>query len=102
MNYQIGFEGVLTADVGKLLQSIERGVNGFGMHAQTSGDTGASTVANGSTTPCPSGQVCSDSVKGGHDLVVVIVVAIVAGAAAGYVAGKLSVKGGHDAKGGNH
>jgi hypothetical protein len=26
----------------------------------------------------------------------------VAGAAAGFVAGKLSVKGGHDAKGGNH
>ncbi len=34
MNYKIGFEGVLTTEVGKLLQSIDRGVNGFGMHAQ--------------------------------------------------------------------
>ena len=101
-DYKIGFDGLLTGEMGKLLQSIERGVNGFGMHAQTSGDTGAPTVAQGSTTPCPSGQICSDSVKGGHDLVVVVIVAIVAGAAAGFVAGKLSVKGGHDAKGGNH
>jgi hypothetical protein len=99
MNYAIGFDGVLSPQMGRLLQSIERGVNGLGMYAQTSGDTGASAVAHGSMGPCPSGEICSHSVKGGHDFVVVVVVAIVAGAAAGFVAGRMgarSVKGGHD------
>jgi hypothetical protein len=102
VSYKIGFDGVVTAELDNLLQSVEQRVNGFGIRAQTS-DTGASMVASGSTTPyCPPGQTCSDSVKGGHDLLV-IVIAIVGGAAAGYVAGKLgakrvleSVKGGHD------
>jgi hypothetical protein len=60
-------------------------------------------VASGSTTPtCPPGHTCSDSVKTGHDGVVVAI-AIVGGAVAGYIAGKLaaqrqidSVKTGHD------
>lgn len=102
MGYKMGFDGAVTAELEKLLRSIEHGVNGFAMHAQTS-DTGASVAASGTTTPpCPAGQPCSDSVKGGHDIVVVVI-AIVAGAVAGYVAGKLaarryidSVKGGHD------
>jgi len=103
VSYKIGFDGAVTAELEKLLRSIENGVNGFAMHAQTL-DTGASVAASGTTTPpCPAGQPCSDSVKGGHDIVVVVVIAIVAGAVAGYVAGKLaarryidSVKGGHD------
>ena len=103
MSYKIGFDGAVTAELDKLLQSIEKGVNGFGIHAQTSETGGASLVASGSTTPpCTAGQPCSDSVKGGHD-VVVVTIAIVGGAVAGYVAGKLaarryidSVKGGHD------
>jgi hypothetical protein len=108
MSYKIGFDGVVTADLDRLLQSVEKGVNGFGLHVQGT-DMEASAVASGSTTqPCPSGHTCSDSVKGGHDFrtghdAVVIVIAIVGGAVAGYVAGKkaaqrvlLSVKGGHD------
>jgi hypothetical protein len=103
MNYKIGFDGVVTAELDKLLQSVEKHVNGLGMHVQTS-DMGASTVASGSTSPpCPTGQSCPDSVKGGHNIVVVVVIAIVVGAAAGYVAGKRgakhvleSVKGGHN------
>ncbi len=102
MSYRIGFDGVITAELDKLLQTIEKGVNGFGIHAQTP-DTGASMVASGSTTaPCPPGKICPDSVKPGHDWVVVVL-AIVGGAVAGYVAGKLgakrvleSVKPGHD------
>jgi hypothetical protein len=102
MSYRIGFDGVITADLDRLLQTIEKGVNGFGIHAQTS-DTGASMVASGSTPPpCPPGHTCSDSVKTGHDAVVVVI-AIVGGAVAGYIAGKLaaqrvieSVKTGHD------
>jgi hypothetical protein len=102
VSYKIGFDGVVTAELDNLLQSIEQRVNGFGIRAQTS-DTGASVVASGSTTPyCPPGQTCSDSVKTGHDLLV-IVIAIVGGAVAGYIAGKLaarrvieSVKTGHD------
>jgi hypothetical protein len=103
VSYKIGFDGVITAELGRLLQSIEKRVNGFGVYAQTS-DVGASTVASGSTPPpCPSGQRCSDSAKGGHDFIVLVIVAIVAGAVAGFVAGKLgarrvieSAKGGHD------
>jgi hypothetical protein len=103
VSYKIGFDGPVTAELEKLLRSIEKGVNGFGIHGQTSDTAGASVTASGSTTPpCPAGQPCSDSVKGGHD-VVVLAIAIVGGAAAGYVAGKLaarryieSVKGGHD------
>jgi len=102
MSYKIGFDGVVTAELDRLLQSIEKRVNGLGIYAQTS-DTGASMVASGSTSPpCPIGQKCSDSVKGGHDGVV-IAIAIVGGAIAGYIAGKKgaqryleSVKGGHD------
>jgi hypothetical protein len=102
MSYKIGFDGVVTAELDKLLQSVEKNVNGLGMHAQTSDVGAASMVASGSTSsPCPPGQACTDSVKGGH-LIVVAVIAIVAGAAAGYVAGKRgakhyidSVKGGH-------
>ena len=102
MSYKIGFDGVVTAELDRLLQSIEKRVNGFGIHAQTS-DTGASMVASGSTTPtCAPGHTCPDSVKIGHDAVVVTI-AIVGGAVAGYIAGKLaarrvieSVKIGHD------
>jgi hypothetical protein len=104
VSYQIGFDGVVTPELDKILQSIENRVNGFGIHAQAS-DMGASTVASGSTPPpCPAGRPCSDSVKGGHNVVVlVVIIAIVAGAAAGYVAGRKaakrvleSVKGGHN------
>jgi hypothetical protein len=104
MSYKIGFDGIATAELDRLLQSIEKRVNGSGIHAQTStSDTGASMATSGSTTPdCPPGKICPDSVKGGHDAVV-IVIAIVGGAVAGYAAGKLgakrvleSVKGGHD------
>ena len=104
MNYKIGFDGVVTAELNTLLQSIEHRVNGFAMRVQTSdvgASTVASTVASGHSTPaCPGGQ-CPDSPKGGH-LIPVAVIAIVAGAAAGYVAGKIaaqrvieSAKGGH-------
>jgi hypothetical protein len=101
VNYKIGFDGGVTGELEKLLRSVENRVNGLSMHVQTS-DMGASTVASGSTPPpCPDGQPCTDSVKGGH-LIVVAVIATVAGAAAGYVAGKRgakhyidSVKGGH-------
>jgi hypothetical protein len=102
VSYRIGFDGVVTAELGRLLQSVEKRVNGFGVYAQTS-DMGASTVASGSTSPpCPSGKTCTDSVKGGQDIVV-LGIAIVAGAVAGYVAGRkaakrvlASVKGGQD------
>jgi hypothetical protein len=91
VSYKIGFDGVVTAELEKLLQSVEKQVNGFGIHAQAT-DTGASTVASGSTTPyCPPGQTCSDSEKGGHYIVVALI-AVVVGAAAGYVAGKKAAK----------
>lgn len=90
MSYKIGFDGVLNAELERLLQSVENRVNGLGMYVQIS-DTGASTVASGSTSPCPDGKVCSDSEKGGH-LIVVALIAIVAGAAAGYLAGKKAAK----------
>jgi hypothetical protein len=99
MSYKIGFDGVVSAELEKLLQSVENRLNGLGMYVQTS-DAGASTATSGSTTsPCPSGQTCSDSGTGGHDAIVVVI-AIVGGAVAGYVAGKqvarsiLSKKGG--------
>jgi hypothetical protein len=102
VSYKIGFDGVVTAELGKLLKSVENRANGLGIQVQAS-DMGASTVASGSTThPCPSGQKCSDSVKGGQDIVV-LGIAIVAGAVAGYIAGRkaakrvlASVKGGQD------
>lgn len=101
MEYRIEFDGVVTAELAKLLHSVERGLNGSGLHVQAS-ETGASTVASGSATPpCPTGQVCTDSVKGGH-LLLVVGIAIVVGALAGFIAGTLgakrvleSVKGGH-------
>jgi hypothetical protein len=110
VSYKIGFDGVVTAELDKLLQSIERQVNGFGMHAQTS-DGGMSMAESGSTTvPCPPGHICPGSVKYGHDWVVIgaaVGAAVVAGAVAGavvgaltgYAAGKVSVrsvKSGHD------
>ena len=91
MSYKIGFDGVVTAELEKLLQSVEKQVNGFGIHAQAS-DIGASTVASGSApAPCSNGHPCSDSEKGGHYIVVALI-AVVVGAAAGYVAGKKAAK----------
>jgi hypothetical protein len=84
MSYKLGFDGVVTAELDKLLQSVEKNVNGLGMHVQTSDVGAASMVASGATTT-------ADSVKGPHDIVVVVI-AIVAGAAAGYVAGKKAAK----------
>ncbi len=102
MSYRIGFDGVVTADLDRLLQSVEKSVNGLGMRVQTSDVGAASMVASGSTTPsCPKGQVCADSEKGGH-LIVVVVIAIVAGAAAGYVAGKKGAKHVIDSEKGGH
>jgi hypothetical protein len=103
VKYKIGFDGVVTAELQKLLQSIQNRVNGIGIHAQAS-DTGASLTTSGSMpSPCPNGAPCPNSEKGGHDFVVVVVTAIIAGAAGGFVAGKLAVrgkrfseKGGHD------
>ena len=92
MSYKIGFDGIVTAELEKLLQSVEKqvngfGINGFGLHAEAS-DMGASTVASGSTPPpCSAGHPCSDSPKGGH-YIIVAAIAVVAGAVAGYVAGK--------------
>jgi hypothetical protein len=101
VSYKIGFDGVVTAELEKLLQSVEKQVNGFGIHAQAS-DLGASTVASGSApSPCSNGHPCPDSPKGGHYIVVALI-AVVVGAAAGYMAGKKaaqrvleSAKGGH-------
>lgn len=84
MSYKLGFDGVITAELDKLLQSVEKNVNGLGMHVQASDVGAASMVASASTTT-------PDSVKGPHDIVVVGI-AIVAGAAAGYVAGKKAAK----------
>jgi hypothetical protein len=101
VSYEIGFDGVVTAELEQLLQFVENRVNSIGIHAQASE---ASLTASGSpSTPCPNGPPCPSSEKGGQDIVVVILVAIVAGAAAGFLAGKLacrrrqfSEKGGQD------
>ncbi len=92
MSYKIGFDGVVTAELDKMLQSIEKQVNGFGMHAQTS-DTAATAAPSGSTTsPCTVDKPCPDSVKGPHPYIVVVVIAIVVGTAAGHMAGKRAAK----------
>jgi hypothetical protein len=91
VTYKIGFDGVVTAELEKLLQSLEKGVNGMGTHAQAS-DTG-SLIASRSTALSSSNRMSSPcGEKGGQDIVIVVVIAIVAGAAAGYVAGKLAAK----------
>jgi hypothetical protein len=93
VTYKIGFDGVVTAELQKLLQSVQNRVNGIGIYAQTSDTGGASLIASGSTPPpCSNGQPCPSGEKGGQDFVVVVVTAIVAGAAAGYAAGKLAAK----------
>jgi hypothetical protein len=93
VTYKIGFDGAVTPELQKLLESIQNRVNGIGIHAQTSDTEGARLVASGSTAPpCSKGQPCPCGEKGGQDIVVVVVIAIVAGAAAGYVAGKLASK----------
>ena len=90
MSYKIGFDGVVSAELKRLLQSVENRVNGFGMHAQAT-DV-ATTVASGSPPPpCMEGQPCPGGIKYGHDAVV-IGLAIVGGAVAGFAAGKLGAK----------
>jgi|SRR5579859_5902018 len=92
VSYKIGFDGAVTVELEKVLQSIENRVNGLSMHAQIS-DMTAATVASGSPPPpCTAGHECPAGAKGGHDFVVVVVTAIVAGAATGFVAGKVAAK----------
>jgi hypothetical protein len=88
----------MTAELGMLLQTVENRLNGLSMQAQTSTDSGASTIASGSPT-CPAGKTCSNGEKGGQDIIIVVVVAAVTGAVAGYIAGKVASsgeKGGQD------
>jgi hypothetical protein len=95
MTYTIGFDGVVSAELKKLLQSVENRVNGLGMHVQAS-DMGASTVASGTPPPPDTDKPCPDGVKIGHYCVspgaavaFVIVVAGVAGGVAGLVTARL-------------
>jgi len=98
VSYKLGFDGDVAVELEKLVLSVERGLNGFGLHAQTS-DTGASTATGSTEPPCFPGPTCPDSVKTGHDLLVALVVkvavvtvalAISGGALAGYLAGKVA------------
>jgi len=90
LSYKIGFHGDVTAELEQLLKSIEKGVNGFGLHAQAA-DTGASTASGSTQAPCYPGEPCQGGVKIGHDLIVVAV-AIAGGALAGYIAGKMAAQ----------
>jgi len=90
LSYKIGFHGDVTAELEQLLKSIEKGVNGFGIHALAS-DTGASTASGVTEPPCYPGEPCSNGVKAGHDFIVVAV-AIIAGAVAGYIGGKIAAQ----------
>ncbi len=90
MIYKLEFDGKVTTELEKLVQAIEKGVNGFGIHAQTP-ETGASTVTGSSGSSCAPGQTCTDSVKIGHDAVI-LAAAIAGGAVAGYIAGKMAAR----------
>jgi hypothetical protein len=92
MSYRIGFDGVVTAELEKLLQSVENHVNGLSMHVQAS-DTGASTVEGG-TRP-PHDFPCPNGVKIGHDCVhyTVVVGLLAVGAVIGFAAAKLGAGG---------
>lgn len=90
MGYKLGFNGDVTAELERLLQSIEKGLNGYGIHADAS-VTAASTVTGPPEPPCPPGQTCTDGAKIGHDAIVVAV-AVVGGGLAGYIAGKLAAQ----------
>jgi hypothetical protein len=95
MSYKIGFDGAVSVELKRLLQSVENRVNGLSMHAQAS-DVGATTVASGTPTqPSTDDKPCPDGVKIGHLCVhfgVVVIIAIVGGAAAGYLGGRLGAK----------
>ena len=98
MAYRISFDGVASAEINHVLRAVQHSLNGAGanllMRVQAQ-EASASTVASG----CLPGQPCSSGEKGGQDIVVVVVVAAVTGAVAGYIAGKLGSsgeKGGQD------
>jgi hypothetical protein len=86
VTYTIGFDDAVSAELEKLLQSVENRVNGLNMHVQAS-DMGASTVAGapGTYVPCPNG------VKIGHDCVhyTVVVGLLVVGGVVGFAAARL-------------
>jgi len=91
MSYQIGFNGAASAELSHLLHAVEGQLNGRGLHLLGQADAQAQTASSTSTgQPCdPLSKDCSGSSSGGHDIVLVVVTAVVAGAA-GYVAGKRS------------
>jgi hypothetical protein len=101
VTYKIGFDGVITAELQTLLQSIQNRVNGIGINAQTS-ETGSLIASRSAPPACPNGKACPCGEKGGHDIVVVVVIAIVAGAVAGFVAGKMAAKPKTDGEKGGH
>src|SRR5258708_3118581 len=91
MSYKIGFDGVVSAELQKLLQSVENRVNGLAMHVQAS-EAGASTVASGTPPPY---NPCPDGVKIGHFCVPIgaaVVFVIVVGGVAGGVAGLVTAR----------
>jgi len=91
MRYQIGFDGSASAELTQLLHAVERQINGLGTGILAQMDAQAQPASSASTAqPCdPSSANCSGDSSGGHDAIIVVVTAVVAGAV-GYVAGKKS------------
>jgi hypothetical protein len=93
MSFQIGFDGVASAELTHLLQGIERQLNWHGARGEAAGETAASSV------PCEPGTNCADTTHGGHEpacvsvgmAVVIAVVALVVGLIVGSRLGKRAV-----------
>jgi len=88
MKYTIGFDGSASAELSQLLHAVERQINGLGTGILASMDAQAQGTAS-TAQPCdPSSANCSGGSSGGHDAVIVVVTAVVAGTI-GYVAGRV-------------
>jgi hypothetical protein len=91
MGYQINFDGSASAELTQLLHSVQRQLNGHGIHAQGPTDAASTVQAPSAVENCKLTKTCPDA-HGGHVVYIVIItiVALVVGIVIGYLIGKRS------------
>lgn len=89
--YIITLDGIISAELTRLLHTTGAWFNGSSLHALAQTDTPDPTHPR-PDQPCKPGEVCPDSSKPGHEplIVAIVIVSLIIGFLIGYFVGKKS------------